>query len=56
MPGKPKPAFYVVLALIALGLVAFALYRMDVLAPKGKGAGSGDSPVDKLLKWFKGNF
>jgi len=36
MAGKPKPAFYVILILIVLGLVGFALWRMDILAPKGK--------------------
>jgi NitT/TauT family transport system substrate-binding protein len=36
MPGKPKPAFYVILGVIVLGLVGFALYRMDILAPQGK--------------------
>jgi NitT/TauT family transport system substrate-binding protein len=41
MPGKPKPAFFIVLIVIVLGLVGFALWRLDILAPKGKGDGSG---------------
>jgi NitT/TauT family transport system substrate-binding protein len=52
MAGKPKPAFYVVVGLVVLGLVAFALYRMDILAPKGKGSGTGGNiskeELDKL--------
>ena len=35
MAGKPKPAFYVALVLVVIGLVGFALFRMDILAPKG---------------------
>src|SRR6476619_1759711 len=41
MAGQPKPAFYAVLALVVLGLVAFAVYRSDLLAPKAKNAGGG---------------
>lgn len=36
MAGKPKPAFFIVLGLLVVALVGFALYRMDILAPKGK--------------------
>ena len=32
--GQPKPAFYVALALVVLGLIGFAVYRSDVVAPK----------------------
>jgi NitT/TauT family transport system substrate-binding protein len=32
--GQPKPAFYVALAVVVLGLIAFAYYRSDVVAPK----------------------
>jgi NitT/TauT family transport system substrate-binding protein len=32
--GQPKPAFYVALALVVLGLIAFAYYRSDIVAPK----------------------
>jgi NitT/TauT family transport system substrate-binding protein len=34
--GQPKPAFYVALALVVLGLIAFAWYRRDVVAPNPK--------------------
>jgi NitT/TauT family transport system substrate-binding protein len=54
MPGKPKPAFFIVVAIVVLGLVAFALYRMGILAPKGRDAGSGSaiskSELDKIKK------
>jgi NitT/TauT family transport system substrate-binding protein len=35
MAGQPKTPFYVVLALVVAGLVAFAIYRSDLLAPQG---------------------
>ena len=38
MAGQPKAPFYLVLALMVAGLVAFAMYRSDILAPKGKSA------------------
>jgi NitT/TauT family transport system substrate-binding protein len=44
MNGQPKLPFYIVLFLVVGGLVAFAVYRSDLLAPKGKmhdGAGGG---------------
>jgi NitT/TauT family transport system substrate-binding protein len=50
MAGKPKPAFYVVLGVLVLGLVAFALWRMDILAPKGKGDSGGKISKDELDK------
>lgn len=33
MAGQPKPAFYVVVVLIVLGLVGFAVYRATLPAP-----------------------
>jgi NitT/TauT family transport system substrate-binding protein len=33
--GKPKPLFYIFIVLVVLGLVGFALYRADILFPKG---------------------
>jgi NitT/TauT family transport system substrate-binding protein len=42
MAGTPKPSFYVVLALVVAALVAFAVFRSDLFAPKG----SGDKPQD----------
>jgi len=44
MAGQPKPAFYAALALVVLGLIGFAVYRSDILAPKAKNAGGG--PID----------
>jgi len=35
MAGQPKTPFFFVLGVVILGLVAFAVYRSDVLAPKG---------------------
>ena len=32
--GQPKPTFYVALALVVLGLIGFAVYRSDIVAPK----------------------
>ena len=46
MAGKPKPAFFIVVVLVVLGLVGFALYRAGILAPKGK----TDQPVGKIDK------
>ena len=34
MAGQPKAPFYVVLALVVVGLVAFAIYRADIFAPE----------------------
>ncbi len=38
MAGQPKASFYVVVAAVVAALVAFALYRADILMPKGKTA------------------
>lgn len=35
MNGQPKAPFYVALFLVVAGLLAFAAYRSDILAPKG---------------------
>ena len=32
--GQPKPAFYIALAVVVFGLIAFAYYRSDIVAPK----------------------
>ena len=44
MAGTPKPSFYVVLALVVAGLVAFAVFRSDLFAPKG--SGGKPQPID----------
>jgi NitT/TauT family transport system substrate-binding protein len=36
MNGQPKAPFYIALFLVVGGLLAFALYRSDIIAPKGK--------------------
>ena len=36
MNGQPKAPFYVALFLVVAGLLAFAVYRSDIFAPKGK--------------------
>ena len=36
MAGQPKVPFYLAVAAVVFGLVGFALYRADLLAPKGK--------------------
>src|SRR5580765_8516871 len=33
-PGKPKPLFFVTVALVVLALVGYAVYRSDLLFPK----------------------
>ncbi|MCC6492117.1 MAG: OmpA family protein [Pirellulales bacterium] len=35
MAGQPKPAFYIAVLLVVIGLVAFAASRLDIFAPKG---------------------
>ena len=37
--GKPKPTFFVAVALVVLGLVVFALNNAETIAPEGKEAG-----------------
>jgi len=48
--GQPKPTFYVALALVVLGLIAFAVYRSDIVAPKPvqPQGGAGGQPQGKL--------
>ncbi|MGI6418267.1 MAG: phosphate ABC transporter substrate-binding/OmpA family protein [Thermoguttaceae bacterium] len=48
MAGQPKPTFYVALGLVILALVAFAIYRADVVAPKApqQQPGGGVGPID----------
>ena len=45
MNGQPKAPFYAALFVVVAGLLAFAVYRSDIFAPKGKvheGAGTID--------------
>ncbi len=53
MNGQPKTPFYLVLFLVVGGLLAFAAYRSDLFAPKGRvqegpgpGPGDGEGDVD----------
>src|SRR5687767_3789269 len=43
MAGQPKPAFYGVVLLVVVALVAFAVYRSDIFAPRA------DKPQDVPL-------
>src|SRR5262245_4079009 len=44
MPGQAKPGFYVAVGLVVVALIAFAVYRADLFAPKAtKDAGAGGS-------------
>lgn len=48
MAEKPQPGFYVAVGLVVLGLIGFAIYRSDLVAPKPKppaGAGPGGAPA-----------
>lgn len=44
--GKPKAPFFIVLGLIVVGLVAFAIYRAEIFAPKGKSGGQTNGPIN----------
>jgi hypothetical protein len=35
MAGKPKSPFFLVMGIIVIGLVGFAVYRSDIIAPRG---------------------
>ena len=48
MAGKPKTSFYVVLALVVVGLVAFAIYRSDIFAPEEEPPRRGEVPPIEL--------
>jgi NitT/TauT family transport system substrate-binding protein len=52
MNGQPKLPFYIVLFLVIGGLIAFAAYRSDLLAPKGKvqaPGGGGGGTIDPSM-------
>jgi ABC-type nitrate/sulfonate/bicarbonate transport system substrate-binding protein/outer membrane protein OmpA-like peptidoglycan-associated protein len=46
--GQPKPAFYAVLFLVVAGLVAFAVYRSDIFAPKADKPSGGNIDLTKF--------
>src|SRR5262245_14730201 len=46
MNGQPKAPFYVVLLLVVAALVGFAVYRSDLLAPKGAMHDGGGGTID----------
>ena len=48
MAGQPKAPFYLVMALVVAGLVAFAMYRADIIAPKAKLQQQGKITVQDL--------
>jgi ABC-type nitrate/sulfonate/bicarbonate transport system substrate-binding protein len=48
MAGSPKAPFYIVLLLVVAGLVGFALWRADLIAPQGQGAGNETIDATKL--------
>jgi NitT/TauT family transport system substrate-binding protein len=45
MAEQPKPAFYVALAAVVVALVAFAVYRSDLVAPKPKAVEGAGGPA-----------
>jgi len=45
--GQPRPAFYVAVLLVVLGLVGFALYRFGAIGPKSQG---GQFTADEMNK------
>jgi NitT/TauT family transport system substrate-binding protein len=44
--GKPKPAFFIAIAVVVLGLVGFAIYRFTAKKNKDAAGGSGSQFVD----------
>ena len=49
MNGQPKAPFYAVLLLVIVGLVAFAIYRADIFAPKAPADGQPQKIDPKAL-------
>jgi NitT/TauT family transport system substrate-binding protein len=45
--GQPRPAFYVTVLLVVLGLVGFALWRFGAIGPKSQG---GQFSADEMTK------
>ena len=48
MAGQPKVPFYLAIALVVVGLVAFAYYRSDIVAPGGDGGGGVTDKGDPI--------
>ena len=47
MAGQPRPPFYLAVGGVVLALVAFAIYRADIIAPKGRQAAiKGTQAID----------
>lgn len=46
--GKPKPAFWIAVGLIVIGLATFSLYRAGFLFPEGKGQQAANISKDDL--------
>ena len=48
MAGQPKTPFYVVLVIVVLGLVAFAVFRADIIAPQARKPETGKIDPSQL--------
>lgn len=48
MAGQPRAPFFVVLALVVAGLIGFAVYRADIIAPQAKNQGVGQIDPGQL--------
>jgi NitT/TauT family transport system substrate-binding protein len=48
MNGQPKTPFYIVLAIVVIGLVIFAVKRSDIFAPKGAQPGAAPSGAGEV--------
>ncbi len=54
MAGQPKPSFYIALGIVVFALVAFAVYRSDVVAPKApapqpQAGGAAGNQIDPAM-------
>src|SRR4051812_12754836 len=46
MAGQPKLPFYLAVGLVVVGLVAFAMYRADLIAPKNPNRNADNAKID----------
>lgn len=53
-PGQPKPFFFLAVVAVILGLIGFAIYRSDLLAPAGKDTSTLPTLSDDEMKSMKG--